>query len=635
MESFSQYQQLFAGAVKNNQVGVCKWIESGTTVDTALPELASLTDDKQEWRAIIVRYADNDRMAVFESNPRNPYDFVINQGRTEWDGESPIPLVRLTQMLGGIPPLEVKFRTEIIREEFKAPRTVYVPIENERREQMYRDLARKYRFDGKLPSSILLVTVRDSGYQDEEQFDQAWTAHKESESSEFWRRNQFPSICRFMTYDFRAQGPIQREADDFGFWYAVMLLSTNEWDSSTIQAYRLYSLRMVMDRPAMTQAFQDLADRLRSAKHCIERSIRWDVENEICEEKALPEYRIEVSVPVRRPKMDECLPVARSFKLLSSGVASDTASWSQQRRQAEETLANSVRSAERALDQTADKMRGVCAFTEDLVVPLNKYQEEDIQRELDGFYNTIVNIQGKLPDEDVGKDEELQKAALSVRSYLLGRVEKGPALMGVVLAGVSLGLPAAPAVIDCAANGYGTASAIAAVVGGSVLCVLLAAGAVLLSQKIKLDGLIGKYNRRLKGAFNQLTERAGDYSTYMSRIRSHQRGSSYLDFSNRKKYRSDAEHSLKYRHIMAIDQLLGKLRRWSKAYRLDVDYSSPRSESQMDVNIAVPPADNELYAFDTRMTYSVAINNSGMVMESPYPFASRIEIVRKELYDDG
>ena len=75
IDVFQKYQPLFADAINNNRIGVCKWIESGTTIDTALPELRNLTDDKEEWRAVIVRYIDDSSMAAFDSDPRNPYDF--------------------------------------------------------------------------------------------------------------------------------------------------------------------------------------------------------------------------------------------------------------------------------------------------------------------------------------------------------------------------------------------------------------------------------------------------------------------------------------------------------------------------------------------------------------------------------
>lgn len=634
LESFAQYQPLFAQAVREGTVGVCKWIESGTTLDTALPELAGLTDDKQEWRAVIVRYEDDERMAAFETDPRNPYDFLVNRDGGEQMGESPIPLVRLTQMLGGVPPLEVQFRAEVVKEDRKAARTIYVPVEDKEREQAYRKLVRKYRYDGKMPSAILIITARDVRDRDEGSAGREWLAHRESDSSEFWKRNHFPSVCRFTAYDFQAQGPIQREADNFGFWYSVMLMAVNEWDSSTLQAYRLYTLDAVMDRAAMTESFQTLADRLRDARHCIQRSIRRDVEGGASEEQPLPEYRMEVPVAVQRPHMEDCLPQSRSFKLLSPGANSDVASWSSQKKRAEDVLTRSIRSAGRTLDQTADKIRGNCSLSEEEASPLNMYQEEDLQRELGEFYDAIVRIQGKLPGEDAAQDGEIQEAASAVRSYLLGRVMRKPALLSLLLAAALLALSAVPAVLDRVLYEVGSAYGIALVVGASALLVLLAALGVLVVQRVKLHFLVRKYVQRMKDAFNQLTERAGDYSDYMSGIASHARGSSYLNLSNRKKHRSTMEHSTKYRHLKAIGIMLGRLNRWSRAFRLDVDFSAPRPETRLDVDLSVPPAQNKFYQFDAAAPHVVAVNSSGMNMESPYPFASRIEIVREELYDD-
>lgn len=299
---------------------MCKWIEAGTTIDTALPEIGNLTDDKKEWRAVIVRYIDDNCMASFESDARNPYDFLINRDSEDSVEESPIPLVRLTQMLGGVPPLEIKFKAEILREAHKAPRTIYVPIEDAQRERAHKELTAKYAFDGKLPSSILVISVRSKSYQ-AESLGQSWLAHKESESSEFWKRNHFPSICRFMVYDIEKQGPIQKEADDFGFWYSVMLMAINEWDSSTIQAYRLYKLGVFMNCEAMSESFQMLADRLRDAKRSIERSIKKDIEGYACEELELPDFKVEIPVALKIPKGDECTVKKMSFHLLSDGAA--------------------------------------------------------------------------------------------------------------------------------------------------------------------------------------------------------------------------------------------------------------------------------------------------------------------------
>ena len=633
MELFSQYQTLFTDAINSGRIGVCKWIESGTTIDTALPELSNLTDDKKEWRAIIIRYVDDNLMSSFSCDKLNPYDFLINKDQDNTVKESPIPLVRLTQMLGGIPPLEVEFKAEIVREEYKAPRTVYVPIEDAEKEKAHQALVQKYKFDGKAPAAILIITVRNSSAQDES-IGRAWIAHKESDSSEFWKRNHFPSICRFMVYDFAKQGPIQKNADEFGFWYSVMLMSINEWDSSTIQAYRLYTIKTKMDPEKMEESFQALADKLRDAKHYLEKSIKKDIEDHISEEEALPEYKIDVPVALKLPNTEDRLVKNRSFPLLSRGSSTDVAVWTKQRAEAEEEYESAVRTAERTLEQTADKMRSNCTFSEDEVFPLNKYQTEDLNRETMNIYHNIIDVQGRLPKGSASSVINVSETAGQVRKYLLGRIMTKPAILTIVFAAVLVLLSVVPALIQYFQKETGSWQNIMYIVAAAVLITIGCAALVLLIQKLKLNALIRGYNQSLQNAFSRLVDSAADYSDYMTSIASHSRGKSYLNLSERIKHYSDDKHYSKYKHIKAVNILLGKLRTWSKAYHLNVDFSSKRPETRMEIDLSTAPVENKLYAFETGSVYPVAINNSGMTMDSPYPFAEQIEIVREELYDD-
>ena len=187
---------------------------------------------------------------------------------------------------------------------------------------------------------------------------------------------------------------------------------------------------------------------------------------------------------------------------------------------------------------------------------------------------------------------------------------------------------------DCLIDRKASLSMLSYVICGSILAVTAAALFVLLSQKAELNILIMKYNQRLKDAYNKLVENAGDYSAYMSAIASHSRGCSYLDLSNRKKYASSSAHFSKYKHIKAINVLLGKLKAWSKAYHLNVDFTTKRPETRVDIDTTIAPLENKLYSFATGDIYPVAINNSGMSMDSPYPFAGQIAIIREELYED-
>lgn len=633
MEAFSKFHPLFMEAINNNRIGVCKWNESGTTLDTAVPELGELTNDKDEWRAIIVRFEDDCPMSAFESDARNPFDFAVNKKMDDDAFESEVPLIRLTHMLGGIPAPEMKFESEQVYEKHKAPRTIYKPVVDKKCEEAYERACKKYDFDCKLPSAIILVTIRD-GYVGKETIDTAWSEHMESNSSEFWKRNHYPSICRFMVYDFEKKGPIQRNADEFGFWMSVLMLATNVIDSSTLQAYRLYKLNTSFNRNVMSESFQTTVDQLKSARYKIEKEIEKDTKNRsICEDK-LPDYRLDVSVPINLPSDEDCSVSSKGFGLFSQGARTDIGVWNNRKKNSEEKLASAVRSAERSLDQTADRMRDNYIFFEDEVSELDKYQVENLMRETGEIYKEIVDIQGRLPTDDVFADPAITKAADNVREYLKGRVECSSAVLALVLSFVLIVLAQIPGIVNFCTNGSGSLTHI--FISAAIECsvVLLFAILTILLQKRRLNALLKIYNQYIKAAFNRLTENASDYSRYLSDIASHSRGCSYLNLSRRKKHRAENAHYAKYKHIKAINLFLSKLRMWSTAFHLTVDFNAGSIDEDTVVDIALSPTQNSMYTFEAGNVYSVPVNNSGAVIESPFSFVDKFEIVREELYDN-
>ena len=634
IESFSQYQTLFAEAMNSGKIGVCKWNESGTSVDTALPELRGMTDDKDEWRAIIVRHYDDRSMATFEYDPSNPYDFYANRSFNGEIEESNIPIIRLTHLLGGLPPYEVRFEARVEKEEHMAPKTVYIPVEDEERENRHNALARKYRFDGKPPSVIMIITIRNRSEMPES-IGGAWLSHKESESSEFWKRNQYPSICRFMVYDYEAQGPLQREADDFKFWLSVMLLAINPVDPATLQAYRLYTVNPIIDKERMAETFQVTSNRLRDASQTLDYQIRRDLEEEICEEEPLPDYHLDIPVSLKMSKNEDYEFDVKEYGLLSRGLLKETSAWNRHHREVEEKWSAAVRSSERVLDHVADRMRERIAYEEAEVDALNRYQEEDLLRETGILYNKVVSIQGTLPTESIEKsNSQVENAENDVRKLLIGRVPHSPA---VAMAGALA--------ILCVLSGIPT---IIRIIGGInqdviyfliiMITLLLLSGLFgfisLFLQRWRLRSAIGIYNQRVSEAFNKLVDNADDYSEYMSAIASHARGFSYLNLSNRKKHYKTGEHQSRYLHLKALNVMLSKMKLWSNAFHLNTDFDSKRSDIRINIDANVPPERNSVYWLESGGTYPIGLNNSGMKMESPLPFIDRFEILREELYDD-
>ncbi len=633
LDAFTRFEPFFMEAINNNRIGVCKWNESGTTIDTAIPEIRELTNDKEEWCAIIVRFEDDDLMSDFESGEQNPYDFVVNRTKNGKIEESEIPLIRLTHMLGTIPAPEQEFVCESLYEEGKAPRVIYKPVDNSEQERAYKALCNKYESDIVPPSSIMIVTVRE-GYT-EDNLEKAWNHCHESNSSKFWKINRYPSECRFLVYDFVKKGPVQREADEFGFWLAVLMLATNTIETGTLQAYRLYNLKLKLDKKLLTESFQNSSDRLRAARHSIEKNIQRDIEEKLKIESELPSYKIKVPVVIRLTDRKKEVVDTRFFKLLCKTPSEDIMCWDLERKEIKDWLEEAIRITGRTLDQTAIHMKDDCTFAEDEVDFLDKYQEEDMIRETDEIYKEIIELQGHLPMENLIENPDAEESIEAVHEYLKGRVIKKYALTGLAVALGLVFLANAPAIAHWSMHHVGSILQILVVLLAESAGVILAAWIILLIQKGQLDKLIERYNIIMSTSFHRLVAESGDFSDYLSDIASHSRGYSYMNLSRRKKNRKVNVNHAKYSHIKAINILLKKIKSWTVAYHLDVDFASTLVNEKVSMDTSVSPRFNGLYTFELGNKYPVPVNNTGDTIDSPFNFVEKIEIIREDLYDDG
>ena len=542
-------------------------------------------------------------------------------------------MIRLTHMLGGLPPIEKKFAGRIIEEPFKEPRLVYEPVAEDERFRAYDELRKVYEFDGVLPSSIILIAIR-LPWDEEEEFSRTWKEHVESNSSEFWKRNRYPSACRFLVFDFVRQGPVRREADMFRFWLTVMMLSTNKIDSSTLQAYRLYRVNTLIDRDCMADTFQRAVNRISSARAVIKSDIRKESRGFINSEPKLPDYAVEIPVYFDLPKTAKCTVKPSTFRMISQSPMADIAMWEDAKKHAEDALVRSVRIADRALDQTANRMKDTYLYDESEVVRMDKYQREDLELETDELYKNIIDIQGRLPTSKISTDEETEARAGKVREYLRGRVTPKPVLLTYITGIVLILLAQIPAVIQHFIGEQISWALVGLEVLVFVMVILLSGGITLLFQKKRLDGLVGDYNRKMQAAFGRIQLNAGEYSDYLSAIASHSRGRSYLDISAKKSRSAASAGVMRYKHLAAVDLFLERLRTWGDAYHLDVDYEKPEINDEIIPDVMVPPSENMLYSLETGNMYDIEVNKSGMKINTPFAFISKLELIREELYDD-
>lgn len=638
IDSFVQYRPLFFDAIKSGVLGVCKWNERGTTLDNALPEIRSLTNDKEDWRAIIVRsYVD--ASPRFPYDPVNPYDYLENKEFSEQLEDSDVPLIRLTQMLGGIPPLEIEFELQPEKpknkedEKYALPKYVYVPKEDPEKQARYEKLASKYRFDGHTPSSIVCITLRlkpevnvvETAWKDKSEI-------KESKSSDFWRRNHYPSITRFLVYDVLEQGPIQYEADIYDFWLSVVMVSINDMRSDVLQAYRLYTIQSRLDIELMEESFQAFADRMSHIRQATYKSIENEQEMRMSEDPELPGYRREAAVNVKFPKTDDYSIKDSSFNMFSANPQKDISNWESQKKSAEDKLVRTMKVVERALDQTAVRTRPFDSYEEYQVKVLTPYQNEDMNNEVNSLFRQIIHDQSVLPDVDIVNGKKIKSKAESVRDYLKGRTMKEPAMMVLVGVLTCLLLSVVPGIIDYYNDLTDNLDIGIYGVGIELAIILLFAFGVLLVQKLKLNSLINSYNNQLMMAFSRLINCADDYSTYMGNILSHSRGKSYMAHSDHRILVTGQKEDSKYKHLKAVDVIISKLRAISKAYRMDINFDTKIQYRDVLIDYDTDPSDNKLYAFDGDDECSAELNSSGQYVSAPFEFITGIDIKREELY---
>jgi len=637
MESFHDYHAFFMEAILENRISVCRWIESGDTIENALPELRELTADKEKWRAIIVRVTDESEMSQFKADESNPYDFDLNKDKEVEYGKSPIPLIRLTHILGGVPAPRVEFQDKTIYNEYGAPEVVFKPVENKEKQKAYKELDDLYRYDGKRPDEIVIVTFHKRAHiKDNTKVEFAWSNYLEMESSEFWLRNNYPANCRFVKYDFEEQGPICKNADLYNFWMSVLLMSINDINPSALQGYRLYSIKTEFDYPKMAAAFQEKTDLLVGTKSYIGAEIKRGLEKRASiDETSVMDFSVNegLEVMVDNVRSDNLSVATSEFGLCGKTSNDDFNKWEGMRGIVETNLDNMYKRADRELEKGTDMMRLRQHLEDEDVKPINHFQEEDIIETLDGLYIQILNEQSEMEGLTRKNQERITDKANVVREEMVHRITSSTAFT------VALGI-ALTVLLTCVPSIFIRRVKILPTIIPSLLIVLLILVVfafveliILLVCRFDLTDKIDAYNDEVEKAHEDLEKSAKGLTDFVRNVVSYSRGSDYLNILEYKKCKTGYAYDALTRHLKATNMFLDKLRKWSKAFYFNTDFE-PLAQDNFRIDIELTPQKNYLYTFESGKDYSIPLNESGDEIISPFGFVKRFNIDREELFND-
>lgn len=707
IESFNEFYPLFLN-VLDSKVGICRWNEAGYSVATALPEINTLTDDKRDWRAVIVRVADELGMSNVETDKVNPYDFQKcnalqndtadeNDSKKSFVHEATIPLVKLTQMLGGVPAPDTGYsehekyvrkrdyldkgisernidyssdssddlaadreiyEREIINNEFELKefkeisdsfatdtfRTLFsnayeykyfftqnvLSVEDA---ELYEQLCRKYEFTGKPPAEIVLITFNESYKEDIRGSVRAvWTNPLETKSSEFWKRNDYPGKCRFLTYNCTKEGPVQHNADMFNFWTTVMLIATNDIDPSSVQAYRLYSVKSIFNKRKMASTLKGKTEEMLKAKVFFEEEIRKDAEKRALQRETLPDINKQIVVEYRPPEMMNVTVDTDEYGLTSNSEDGERRKWKIGHERAEQNLTDAYRSAERSLEKATDSIRLHNKYQQKDVKYLDRFAEEDLRLKLGRYEAKILEDQSELPSIKLEERENIDALEADIRHSIKSRITKNTSwLVVAVIVGLML-FAAIPALLfffmfDRGLLWGALAYSVALLVVFGITELI-----VLKRQRSKFISRVDAYNELLRNLADKLSASVRMFNEFSDRIVTYARGCSFLEYHDAMKY--DLEHSYDtlHMHYRATIKMLDMLKEWDAAYFLDINFTD-RFEKDMYVDTSEPAERNSFFTLESGDEYRVPINDNGEYIISPLSFVEKVEIAREELYE--
>ena len=635
MGYFEAFRPVFMPLLTAGKIGVCQWMEAGTTVDTAMPGIYDLISDKEEWRAVILCANEPEDQKAFPSRPENPYDFLENASADIRTKESPVPLIRLAQMLGGVPAPAMHFEPQLVQQKNKESRMIYTPSVQEEDQKAYEELKRKYEFRGRMPGEIILVCPRTRRENRDEKIEEAWKNRIAEEASDFWRRNGYPARCRFTVFDITREGEVRKTEELFNLWMSVMLLATNDIDPSTLQAYRLYQIRVEFDRKKLEQAFQEAAGRVQRARRSIEKSIKRELEQRMGEDVVLPDYELKAPVVLKLPERELIFSEQGRFGLTAKSHGADQAILRDMKEKAQKGLYGLVHCTDRALDQTAQRVRQCRSYTEDEVYSLNPYQKEDMEEKLEREYQSIFAKRSELPASRARGDAELECLAGNIRSVLAERTTKVQAIAALAGASALFALSMAPAVF---AGIHGGSVSLVTAGGFAVFGVGVFAGAellCLLSQKAKLRIQVSALHRFMSSLVTAVSEDGQRFSEYMGEIASYMHGNSFLSTMKRSQLSGKESFSGRKQHIAALTAFYSSLKEWCRAYHLQLYFDSMAMNEELAMNTDLPPEINPMYTFATDERCPVEVNHTGDTVEAPFDFIRELKIIREELCDDA
>ncbi len=655
------YKFLFKPFVDKGVIGFCDWNESGTDVKTSVPDLCDLIKGKKDWRALIVN---TDSIYGYAGAPMpkatNPFDYS-EYDRNPLPHESDVPLIKLSHIIGGYTSLVAKEfekgfeyfdseqgetvrvkETELSEDEINNLSEKYdditsVYIEKDIPDEvksLQKTMMNKYLFSDIRPTEIDLISTRQKAdYNEKAAIEESWKNHLEMTSSNFWEINKYPNNCRFLVYDITNQDNSFYKKELAEFWMSVLTLATNKIAASTLQAYRLYKIRVDVSKDELQKTLNNHLNKLNSAYAFVKEQISLRPESSFDEDEELVSRQM-IPVTIEKNEAKELFMNFDRIGIFKDSPEDEAAFWRSQIKQKKNNFEKYLKTPRRVIDKSANylKKKAESFKGEDYI--LDSFQLDDLNETMDNLEFEIVSSEVKRAIDKKSVNEKISEIDKTVKKEIGFRMTKKMTIIsGILLLLIVLGgyLPYLISAVKVGSDIFLAAISVTV----AILCTSAIGGLIaLIIQRGKIIALMKQFNILMRNVTNDMRSFAGRFETYFSDICTYMKAVSVLEGTKKKSFGVDSTSNILLMHKRAIAASAAKDNDIIISYDVErIDEVVTNVTTFFNMNRI--PKENSLYFFEENLDENdIPINSTGDTVTAPYKFIEKLWVEREDVYDE-
>ena len=630
-----RYKTLFQPYVDDGSIDFCFWDEDGREPKDAIKELSGIVRGVREWRALIVLPPDDDSLKndnpYLKARDDNPFDYLCCSGTEPQVKESDVPLIRLAQMLGGVPLVNHHYTTDetgkLVISENRDLLEEYQKIWNEldnKYSLSYDAPKALYLFSARYPKKIIIPSTSD---------DEQRRRH-ETDSSQFWYRNRYPAMTRFLIQDCAAPGNAHFSEDVFGFWMTALTIALNPFSTGALEAYKLYSVKSVISREEIHQLFSDYYHRLSSIRFAAEKQVI-ELRKQMQlrrESDTLPDYKYEIPVWFKNIEEDDLLVPSGSIGLSGDCPQKEEPWWNKKTAESMRNLDRVFRNLQIELDRASVLTKLSSDLGDSEIAELDEYQVNEMSEQLNELEKEILtfNTNAVLPKLKYKKDLNAAKQDTSrcMRRRMTRKLTTIAGLSGIGIFSVSY----LPDVVYQAVVGGNALSMLGMILIGGIIMGIAMIG-VLFDSRSGITSKIFDYNDVMSNILDDIKGASGTFSEYLGKCCTYMRGMNMLQVLNQKTVKSTEGIITMTRHINHLSAKISMIEDWLKDFEM-----TPKPDDgsffRVVFDYEIDPQRNNGYLIDTDMFNPDIPGPNGSVLQAPYPYVVELKITRIPLFEE-